>query len=410
MIAGKQKLGKVVVRMSKSEIKKLNRRATIRDVAELAKVSVGTVSHVLNGSKGSAKATHKAVMDAVAELNYRPNSLAKSLIARRPRPNTEKAPLAPTIVSVGYLSVDYMISIDHVPISGERMTSKSIKKMLGGPAANVAVFAAGLGAPYKVNVEIVSKVGADADSQWALEELAQNGVDVSGTLQQPNGRLSRCIVLVDASGQRTIVNEPLQVPVDMLEQHLLRRTDTDKLACVHFDGFHLEAAEKVQASLKSDGYLLSLHAAGLDTKHKTLEGCLELMRKFDLLFFDQDTFAQIIGLDAELSTYPERIFSRERDLSCRAIVLTKGLRGATLLRPDAAPLMQSAPKVNILDVTGAGDAFTGLFLATWLSQGDFATALQHAVLGASLSISALGAQGRIIRAEDVDAEEPIHEQ
>ena len=60
------------------------KRATIRDVAQLASVSVGTVSHVLNESKGVSDGARRAVHDAVKSLDYRPNSLARSLIARRP--------------------------------------------------------------------------------------------------------------------------------------------------------------------------------------------------------------------------------------------------------------------------------------------------------------------------------------
>ncbi|MGJ8530251.1 PfkB family carbohydrate kinase [Maritalea sp.] len=396
--------------MSSGKTNNLKGRATIRDVAQAAEVSVGTVSHVLNKSKGASEATRTAVMKAVVELDYRPNSLAKSLIARRTRPALKQTSHAPTIISVGYLSVDYMVSIDHVPVNGERMTSKAIHKMLGGPAANVAVFAAGLGVPFELNVEIISQVGGDADSQWALEELAHNGVDVSGTLQEAGGRLSRCIVLVDANGQRTIVNEPLQVPVNLLEQHLSQQVQNDNPACIHFDGFHFETAQKVKSGMRAAGYLSSLHAAGLDAKQKTLEGCLELMCTFDLLFLDQDTFAKITRGDLELEVNPERLFSRDKRHLCRAIVLTKGIHGATLLRPDTAPLNQSCPATQAVDVTGAGDAFTGLFLAAWLSCGDMEAALRHAVNGASLSVTALGAQGRIVRAEDIISKDHIHDE
>lgn len=58
-------------------------RSTIRDVAALANVSVGTVSMVLNGSDKITEQTAKKVMDAVAKVNYRRNPHARSLSSSR---------------------------------------------------------------------------------------------------------------------------------------------------------------------------------------------------------------------------------------------------------------------------------------------------------------------------------------
>lgn len=55
---------------------------TIRDVASKAQVSVSTVSHVLNGTRYVEPSTKERVRDAISELNYRPNSLARSLRRR----------------------------------------------------------------------------------------------------------------------------------------------------------------------------------------------------------------------------------------------------------------------------------------------------------------------------------------
>ena len=56
---------------------------TMKDVAERARVSVSTVSHVLNGTRKVAGETQEAVLAAVEELSYQPNLLAKSLKTRR---------------------------------------------------------------------------------------------------------------------------------------------------------------------------------------------------------------------------------------------------------------------------------------------------------------------------------------
>ncbi len=59
---------------------------TIREVAEIAGVSYATVSHVINNTRVVAPETRQRVLDAMAESNYRPNALARSL--RQGKTNT----------------------------------------------------------------------------------------------------------------------------------------------------------------------------------------------------------------------------------------------------------------------------------------------------------------------------------
>ncbi|SDN91342.1 transcriptional regulator, LacI family [Streptomyces sp. cf386] len=59
--------------------------ATMADVARSAGVSVATVSHVLNGTRPVLPHTRQAVLDAMDELGYTPNTLARSLVTSRTR-------------------------------------------------------------------------------------------------------------------------------------------------------------------------------------------------------------------------------------------------------------------------------------------------------------------------------------
>ncbi|MET7573072.1 LacI family DNA-binding transcriptional regulator [Streptomyces sp. NPDC005492] len=59
--------------------------ATMADVARSAGVSVATVSHVLNDTRPVLPATRQAVLTAIEELGYTPNTLARSLVTSRTR-------------------------------------------------------------------------------------------------------------------------------------------------------------------------------------------------------------------------------------------------------------------------------------------------------------------------------------
>ncbi|GEL07734.1 LacI family DNA-binding transcriptional regulator [Salisediminibacterium halotolerans] len=58
-------------------------RNSIKDVAKLANVSTATVSHVINQTRFVAESTQEKVYQAMRELNYQPNSAARSLRSRK---------------------------------------------------------------------------------------------------------------------------------------------------------------------------------------------------------------------------------------------------------------------------------------------------------------------------------------
>ena len=378
-------------------------RATIKDVARRAGVSIGTVSQAFNKPETVSKEAREAVILAAGELKYRPNSVARSLVARRHQAASVLRGDMPRLVTVGYLSIDFIVAVDGFPAPGGRVTSRFIDKMIGGPAANVASYAASLGEPLAVRTEIITRLGDDQDSIWAAEELARRGVDASGAEVTPGERVSRCIVLVDAKGERTIVNEPLQVPLELVTRHLAEQGRPKGLSCIHFDGFHLAAAESAEGPLHAEGHLLSFHAAGLDPLSQTALRAAEWLEMFDMMFLDRSAMDRIAASDptGELLHHPERLFARANRPRCKAIMLTRGVDGAVLLRPSAPPLAMPAPKVRVTDVTGAGDAFTGIFLGSFLARGDLDLALKNAVTGASLSVTAYGAQGRLVTSTDL---------
>jgi LacI family transcriptional regulator len=57
--------------------------STIKDVAKMAKVSISTVSRVINDSKPVSPEAKRRVLKAIEELEYRPNEIARSLVTKK---------------------------------------------------------------------------------------------------------------------------------------------------------------------------------------------------------------------------------------------------------------------------------------------------------------------------------------
>lgn len=64
-------------------MKKGSQRVTMRQIARRARVSVGTVSHVINGTAGVRELVRRRVLDTITRLGYRPSLLARALRRER---------------------------------------------------------------------------------------------------------------------------------------------------------------------------------------------------------------------------------------------------------------------------------------------------------------------------------------
>ena len=373
------------------------RRTTLREVAERAGVSVATVSNVLNKRPGASDATVARVLDAAAALNYRPDRAARALTARRRHLTGPAAPSdAPRLGCLGYLSVDFTAGLAVMPHRDDRITASRIRKTVGGPAANVAATAAGLGAPYPVDAMLVTVTGDDDDSDWAIDRLAERGVSVTSIGRRPGGRLSRCLVLVEAHGSRTIINEPLGLDVDRaIARVLVDRAPTERRYCLLVEGFHYLAAARHFARLREAGIMLAVHSTGLPVASRTKQGFRDLLAAADLVFVNRDVVRAVTGFRGARIGLVDRLEALWRATPGPRPVLafTLGDEGVVIWQQGRETgLHIPARPVEPVDATGAGDTFAGIFLAAWLNGAPTATAARLAVAGATLSVTREGAQ------------------
>ncbi len=373
------------------------RRSTLREVAERAGVSVATVSNVLNNRPGARVETVTRVLEAAAALDYRPDRAARALTARRRHAADPTARSdAPKLSCPGYLSVDFTAGLAVMPHRDDRITANRIRKTVGGPAANVAATAAGLGEPYPVEAVLVTVTGDDDDSDWAIDRLAERGVQVLSIGSRPGGRLSRCVVLVEAHGSRTIINEPLGLDVDRAIDRILEdRATPERRHCLLVEGFQYVAAARRFGQLREAGLTLAVHSTGLPATARTTADFRALLAAADLVFVNRDVARAVtgfrgarIGLVARLEALwlaiPE---------SRPVLAFTLGDEGVVMWEEDReAGVHIPARPVEPVDGTGAGNTFAGIFLAARLNGAGSVRAARLAVAGATLAVTCEGAQ------------------
>jgi ribokinase len=286
---------------------------TIDDVARAAGVSKGTVSHVIGGRVPVATATRARVDQAIAALNYRPADTARALTARK-RPaesNLRIDPAVPRLTTVGYLSVDYTACLDRLPEREERLLADQIVKSIGGPAANVAAVAAGLGPPFPIVASIITAIGLDQDSDWAAAELSSRRVDLIIPRERRTGRLNRALVLVEADGRRTIVTEPsLLDAVDV--QRFVEATDPGKTRWwLHLEGYQVPGQIAAAAKARAKGFRTSMQATGLPPEWLRVHA-EAVFQSFDLVVLHRETLQQLPSMPDEIQAGLAHLAARKR--------------------------------------------------------------------------------------------------
>jgi ribokinase len=364
------------------------RRPTIRDVATAAGVSTGTVSNVLTGRRAVQPATRGRIEAAIARLGYTPDLAARALIGRRGRAAPDHAPGVPRLTCVGYLCADHVAHLGVLPHRADRVTAATIEKKLGGRAANVAVTAAGLGAPWPIAVDLLSVLGRDPESDWAEDLLAERRVRLLPASRLAGCRLSRCFIMVEPDGSRTIINEPLQVAPETLAAWRAV-ADRDRPPSLFVQGDQVAALAEVLAGAAFRGLFTATQIGQVEATAGGAAWLERLAPLFTLVVVNHEAARKLLGAAGGTQELIERVGAA---FDGGRVALTLGAEGAVLLERGRVIARATAPAVEVVDETGAGDTFTGTLIAAFLHRVPPGPALEAAVRAGSLAVTVSGAQ------------------
>ncbi|MFD8223545.1 carbohydrate kinase family protein [Streptomyces massasporeus] len=249
------------------------------------------------------------------------------------------------------------------PLAAGTDTAASIRTVAGGAGANVACWAAHRGA---ADVRLLGCVGADA-AAWHERELVAQGVRPRLVVDPlaPTGTVI-CMVDGGASAERTFLTDSgaaLRLgPTDWSDALL------NGVARLHLSGYLLfsePSRDLVGVALKAArarGVPVSLDPASAGFLAELgAERFLSLVEGVDVLLPSQDEACLLTGLADGAEAAAE--LSRRVPL----VVAKQGDEGAFVARSGKVHARVPAVPATARDTTGAGDAFTGAFLAALLA-------------------------------------------
>jgi ribokinase len=266
--------------------------------------------------------------------------------------------LPPSLTVVGSVNLDLVARVERLPRVGETVTDASFARYPGGKGANQAVAAARLGA----RVRFVGAVGQDAFADEALAGMREAGVELD---LRDGDETGVALILVDSDGENVIAVAP------GANVHLGPVQAEGNVLC------QLEVAdETVVAAAESAGRFF-LNAA------PAREIPAEVVRAAELVVVNR----------YELDSLPE---------TPRLLALTLGAGGAVLIEGGEEVARAAPPKVDAVDGTAAGDAFTACLVVSLLEERDHEEALRRACAAGALAVSRAGAQPSLPTAAEID--------
>jgi ribokinase len=298
------------------------------------------------------------------------------------------------VLVVGSVNRDYVCSVAALPRPGETVLGGDFFLSSGGKGANQAVAAARMGA----SSALVGCVGDDVDGRTVLADLQAAGVDTSDVATVAGVHTGAAFVMVAADGENFIVVAP--GANDRLEAE--------------------RTADVVARRLRPQDVLVTQAEIPLQTLAAALtradeRGCRvvlnlapfrvvpdDVLRRCDPLVVNEGEAVAL--LEAVDGTGGEaEAMAAELGRRARSVVITLGEAGAVFAHGDAVQHVPSQT-VEVVDSTGAGDAFTGA-LAASLSRGDdLLGAVRLGVAAGSYAVGRAGAQPSFPMAADLRAD------
>ncbi len=296
--------------------------------------------------------------------------------------------MSTAITVIGGVQVDVVLTpVEELPAPGQTLLAEQMSFRAGGAGANTALALAGAGR----RARLIGCVAEDDLGRWLVSDLGRFGLD--GDIAMLPGETTGLTVACEAPGRdRSFLTflgvntawSRAQIPADATRCESL-------LMCDYFCAPSLrgEPTAELLAGARAAGartfFDTAWDSGGWNTG--TREEVLALLRHVDVFLPNEAEARALLGQDAA----PERLARALQEVSGGWVAVKLGARGAIAAGPDGAALAVAAERVDVLDSTGAGDAFNAGLIAALGDGEDWPDALRA---GSALAASIISRPAR----------------
>ncbi|MGW2365265.1 ribokinase [Streptomyces sp. NPDC001667] len=287
------------------------------------------------------------------------------------------------VLVVGSANADLTVRVGRRPDAGETVLGSDLVESPGGKGANQAAAAARLG----TRTALLAKVGDDAYGELVLAGQRASGAEVRHVVVEKGARTGTAMIIVGADGDNSIVVSPG--------------------ANAHLSPADVRASREVIAG----SAVVSLQ---LEIPEETVREAVRVARETATRVVLNPSPPPAGDLDPELFEAADPLVVNEhearriselhcagarewitglRRMGARSVVVTLGGRGALVLdATDDEPAVVPGVPAEVVDTTGAGDAFTGALAGQLATGASLLEAARFAVRVGAAAVSKSGAQ------------------
>ncbi|MFL6672507.1 MAG: carbohydrate kinase [Massilia sp.] len=265
------------------------------------------------------------------------------------------------IVCIGAANIDRKLRPGARLLMGTSNPARQ-DESFGGVARNIAENLARLGA----HVGLVTAVGSDAGGAALLAHAERAGIDTRGTLRLDDACSGTYTAVLDQDGEMAVALADMALYDQLTPAFFATRQQQRAAASLVVADLNL--ARDAVAALLDDAVRDGVPIVVVAVSEPKMAHLPRALRGLRLLILNEGELAARVG--RELRTAPELAAACDevRAQGAQDIVVTRGARGVMYTTAGGVGQLE-APRVKIVDVTGAGDAFAAA--VCWsLSQDD----------------------------------------
>jgi ribokinase len=271
-------------------------------------------------------------------------------------------------------------------VIGETLLGEHVDYFIGGKGANQAVAAA----RTNTATTLIGQVGTDAFGEKILTALKRENLHLQVTQTAIPTGIAAIFKLPNDNAIVVLPGANADFTIDV------KATNAWDDASIFLTQLEISLAT-VQEGLqlaKAKGLTTIVNPAPF---HSAI---VEMLPLIDIITPNETEFAQLIGQELTSDKELEAAMLTWRAQHATRLIVTRGSQGTSFIANNA---IQTVPalSVAVVDTTGAGDTFNGLFAAELATGSTFAQAVRFATIGASLSVQKLGAQSGIPSRETI---------
>jgi ribokinase len=295
------------------------------------------------------------------------------------------------VLVAGAINTDLVARVAKAPDAGETVTGSSFAIFGGGKGANQAIAAARSGAP----TGMFGALGDDDFGRQRRADLDGEGIDTGFVARSTSAASGVALIVVEEeTGQNRISYVPGATMTLTSEQ---ARTAVDRIRPVVVLTTLEPPPETIDALLdagRQGGATIVLNAT------PEAIGAKPLLDRIDVLVVNETEAEDLLG-HAVSAANGEAAARSLAALGPGTVVVTLGAAGAAVAHGDQTGTFP-APQVDVVDTTGAGDAFCGAFAADLARGVDPFLAAHTGVVAGSLATTIPGAYPGIPRREAIE--------